>query len=950
MDKIFAKNNKEYKDLESSYERAFELSPDCMLKIRTTDLKFMAVNQQACDLYGYSKNEFYAMSVFDVDLDDKTKERINLYLKKYRSGEVIDLEGVSKKKNGEIFPVQVRYCKIDKVHTLATVREIVEKKKIENLNTELSTVIDLKKRQNRELKLNRDILKMVAQNEPIEDTLNQLAERMEDLLEGVKVSVLLLRGNQLYAKVAPSMPTDFIDQINGLRVGIDLVPCSIAASSREKVVVNDLQNNPLYIDCRELAKKYSIISCWSMPIISPNGKVLGTFAFYSTTSRKPTDLEMELILTAIDLAEISIGQSYYEESLKKINTEYLHQNKELEATKIILEKEKKILEKREEQLKEGQRLSKVGSWQYNFDTKELSWSEQQYKTYSLDQSIPKTELYNSYLEKIGQEDAEKLQRVIRESVEGNKPNFKYEHRIIDKEGAYKYIFGIGGVERAEDGTPLFIKGTEQDVTELKLAQAAAVQHERKFNELIANINEIVFIVDFVNKANYENPITYINGDTIGLLGYTHQELKKDPYLWATRIHPDDFEEVSTQGKKLHKTGQPIVREYRFQHKDGTYLWIEDNISIGLGEHNNRSKIYGSARDITKRKKSEAAILEGRERLQLATEAARLGSYDWQVQEGVLHWDERMYELFDLDKETEGLKKNEYIASILHPDDRVRVMNAYLDNLSNKELFNFKNEYRIVTNETVKHIESHVIFFRDKKGIVSRVIGTCLDVTERKEAEALLISNEEKDVLLKEIHHRVKNNLQVITSLLSLQSSYLKDDDEKRIFADSQYRINSMAIVHEMLYQSDNLSKLDYRNYLEELSEYLIRSIKGADNNVKLILDVPKINLGIDTAIPLGLLINEILTNSLKYGIKKDDEGIISIAIHKVETQEKGLLENSFVLEIGDNGGGYSDTVNFRNSNSLGLRLINNLTRQLEGVMKKDPSKKGTNYIISFKEV
>jgi two-component sensor histidine kinase len=193
-------------------------------------------------------------------------------------------------------------------------------------------------------------------------------------------------------------------------------------------------------------------------------------------------------------------------------------------------------------------------------------------------------------------------------------------------------------------------------------------------------------------------------------------------------------------------------------------------------------------------------------------------------------------------------------------------------------------------------------------------------------------------------------LQVITSLLSLQSSYLKDDAEKTIFADSQYRINSMAIVHEMLYQSDNLSKLDYRNYLKELSEYLIRSIKGADNNVKLILDIPKINLGIDTAIPLGLLINEVLTNSLKYGIKKNEAGIISIAIHRVETEGDGLQANCFVLEIGDNGGGYPDSINFRNSNSLGLRLINNLTRQLEGVMKKDPSKKGTNYIISFKEV
>jgi PAS domain S-box-containing protein len=554
------------------------------------------------------------------------------------------------------------------------------------------------------------------------------------------------------------------------------------------------------------------------------------------------------------------------------------------------------------------------------------------------------------LEKITKENAEKLRRVVKTSIEENNSNFKYEHKFIDKEGNYKYILGLGRIEKSEEGIPLFIKGTEQDVTELKLAQAAAVQNELKFNELISNINEIVFIVELESKVNYDNPITYINGDTIGLFGYTHQELKKDPLLWASRIHLDDFDEVLKQGEKLHETGQPVIREYRFQRKDGDYLWIEDNISVGLGENNNGSKLYGSARDITKRKKAEEAILEGRERLQLATEAAKLGSYDWQVQEDILHWDDRMYELFCLDRGAGILNKNEYIASVLHSDDEVIIVDTYLDNFANKDVPNFKNEYRIVVGGKVKHIESRGIFFRNKDGIVTRVIGTCLDVTERREAEALLISNEEKDVLLKEIHHRVKNNLQVITSLLSLQSSYLKDDDQKQIFADSQYRINSMAIVHEMLYQSDNLSKLDYRNYLKELSEYLIRSIKGADNNVELILDIPKINLGIDTAIPLGLLINEVLTNSLKYGIKKDDAGIISIAIHKVETEGGGLSESSFVLEIGDNGAGYSDTINFRNSNSLGLRLINNLTRQLEGVMKKDPSKKGTNYIISFKEV
>lgn len=950
MENFATENNKEYENLEDSFERVFELSPDCMLKIRAADLKFIAVNQRACDLYGYSKDDFYAMSVFEIDLDHKSKEQIDLVTEEYRTGDVIDLEGLSKKKNGEIFPVRVRFCKIDDVHALAIVRDISEKKKIENLNAELSRAVDIKKRKNRELKLNKDVLRMVAQQESIETILDVLARRMEDLFDEINVSVLLLDEKQLYVKAAPSLPKDFAQKISGVHIETDVYPCSIAASKKEQVIIANLQTDPFYSSCKDLATEYAITSCWSTPIISSKGAVLGTFVLFSKTSRWPNTIEMDLILMATDLAEIAIEQNYYEQSLKKINKEYQQQNKELEATKIALEEDKEIIEEREEQLQEAQRISKIGSWGYKVETGELLWSEQQYRTYNIEESTPPTALYDIYIKKISKEDKLNFKVAIKAAIKGDDSDFKYEHKFIDIDGKYKYILGIGRVEKNKNGEALFIKGTEQDVTELKLAQDAAVKNELKFNELISNINEIVFIVDIEDQFNYNNPITYINGDTLGLFGYGHEALKEDPLLWTSRIHPEDFELVVEQGKKLHETGQPIVREYRFKHFEGHYLWIEDNVSVGIGENNTDSKLYGSARDITKRKKSEVAILEGRERLQLATQAARLGSYDWQVKENILHWDDRMYELFGLDIETKIGNKNEYIASVIHPEDQLKVVNIYLDNLKNKALLNFKNEYRIVLHGKVKHIESHVIYFRDKKGIAFRLIGTCLDVTERKEAEALLISNEEKDVLLKEIHHRVKNNLQVITSLLSLQSSYLKDDEQKRIFADSQYRINSMAIVHEMLYQSDNLSKLDYQNYLKELSEYLIRSIKGAENNVQLVLDVPKINLGIDTAIPLGLLINEVLTNSLKYGIKKDNPGVISIAIRKIDKEAEGLVNNAFVLEIGDNGAGYSDGINFRNSNSLGLRLINNLTRQLEGMMKKDPSKKGTNYIISFKEV
>lgn len=203
---------------------------------------------------------------------------------------------------------------------------------------------------------------------------------------------------------------------------------------------------------------------------------------------------------------------------------------------------------------------------------------------------------------------------------------------------------------------------------------------------------------------------------------------------------------------------------------------------------------------------------------------------------------------------------------------------------------------------------------------------------------------EKETLLREVHHRVKNNLQTVSSLLSLQSRSIEDKKIKSLIKSSQNRVISMAMVHEMLYMRDDyLSKIEYKAYVHELSQYLVRSVKGNKNNVKLNIDIADIKLGIDTAIPLGLLINEAITNALKYGIKDDMEGIIHIELK--QENEKG-----FILNIGDNGEGFSESITPQSSKSLGLKLIHNLARQLKGSITKDLSLKGTNYIIRFQEV
>jgi len=238
---------------------------------------------------------------------------------------------------------------------------------------------------------------------------------------------------------------------------------------------------------------------------------------------------------------------------------------------------------------------------------------------------------------------------------------------------------------------------------------------------------------------------------------------------------------------------------------------------------------------------------------------------------------------------------------------------------------------IVGKQVQKTNKNHLIEIKQINGEL---------IKTNKELKRLI---SEKDVLFKEIHHRVKNNLQVITSLLSLQASFIDDENYKGLFRYSQYRINSMAMIHEMLYQSEDVSKINHSEYIEKLVSGLVYSMKGSANNITMKFDIPKIYLNIDTSIPLGLLINEIVTNSLKYGIKDKAIGTLSIKMIKHHG-------DNYELQIGDDGEGYPKDVNWRNANSLGLVLIHKLAIQLKGNIEKDNSKKGTHYLLHFKEV
>ncbi len=233
----------------------------------------------------------------------------------------------------------------------------------------------------------------------------------------------------------------------------------------------------------------------------------------------------------------------------------------------------------------------------------------------------------------------------------------------------------------------------------------------------------------------------------------------------------------------------------------------------------------------------------------------------------------------------------------------------------------------------------------EQGQLKNIVVIDTDITLRKHMEEQIREAlEEKGLLLREIHHRVKNNLQIIISLFNLQTSYVTDTNAYKALKEGQDRIKSMALIHERFYQTDGLSKIDFDDYIKRLAENLMQSFRISPDKVSLIIHAEKISLDIDTAVPCGLIINEIVSNSLKHAFKSERKGEIYIELSQTEPDR-------FRLVIADNGVGMPEGFSLESSDSLGIQLIQALTDQLEGVMHVESKPgEGVKYIINFKRI
>jgi PAS domain S-box-containing protein len=343
------------------------------------------------------------------------------------------------------------------------------------------------------------------------------------------------------------------------------------------------------------------------------------------------------------------------------------------------------------------------------------------------------------------------------------------------------------------------------------------------------------------------------------------------------------------------------------------------------------------RDTTDRRAAEELLVRSEARYRIVAEQTGQMVYDADLSTGSIAWLGAIEAVMGYTGEEFSTVTMQKWLDLIHEEDRAEIDAALKRCIDLGE--RVQHTCRVLhKNGSFISVLANGIPVPGPDGRTVRILGTIMDITERRHAESVIAASlKEKEVLLKEIHHRVKNNLQVISSLLNLQAAAAHDPQTLEQLKESQNRIRSIALIHERLYQSENLAYIDFGEYVRGVVSYLARSYSVP--NVRVNIDVQNVNLAVNTAIPCGLIINELVSNALKYAFPDGKKGEVSIGL-AVNEGKWGILT------VRDDGVGLPSTIDFEQSTTLGLQLVNTLSRQLSGstVVTRDS---GTSISITF---
>ncbi len=462
----------------------------------------------------------------------------------------------------------------------------------------------------------------------------------------------------------------------------------------------------------------------------------------------------------------------------------------------------------------------------------------------------------------------------------------------------------------------------------KKALADLRESEEKYITLFRQAPDAVMIVDAETGE-----ITEFNDYVHKNLGYTREEFR--------HLKIADFEALETPeeiDRRISYISETGADSFETLHrtKDGEIRNVFiSSAAITLG---GRRLVQCVWRDVTDRKRAEADLRKSEALLKATGRIAKVGGWEYDVETGRVEWTDEVYNIYGVNRDRHDPNDIAADLSYYGPRDRELIKQAF-ENARIKGQ-SYEIEARFVPAEGSPKWVRTTGRAELKQGKPVRVMGHIMDITERKEAEiALKRSLKEKEILLREIHHRVKNNLAIVSSLLSLQSGAVADERLEKEFDEVRRRIRSIALAHELLYQSSDLSNINTEEYVSSLVDHLVAGGHRIGSHITLSKAVENVFLKMDSAIPLGLILTELVFNCLKHAFPDGRDGDIQISLRSPEV-------DSFELIVKDTGVGLPPGLDWEKSSSLGLVLVNTFVEQLGGSIELI-QKGGTEVRIRF---
>jgi PAS domain S-box-containing protein len=470
---------------------------------------------------------------------------------------------------------------------------------------------------------------------------------------------------------------------------------------------------------------------------------------------------------------------------------------------------------------------------------------------------------------------------------------------------------------------------ERDITERKRAEEA----QR------SNLERLSLALDAANAGTWEWDLrtnqNIWSDELWELYGLEAHSLVPSYEAWFQTIHPRDRGQVAQTLREAVAGGHDLRIEWQVVGGKDPERWLMSHGRPQVGRDGRIDRYIGIVLDITWRKQAEAALRESEERLKQAVHLAQMGIWDWDFKTDRVEWYGDMFRIYGIAPQEFTHSGRDYLEST-RPDYRSQhsenIQKAFARGITEAELQAGKvsapdpQELCIVRPDGTECFTiEDALAIVDSDGRPGRMLGITLDITERKQAEktiraALL----EREALLRELYHRTKNNMQVIQGMLSLHAEKLPDAKTREVFEEVAAKIQGMALVHQMLYQSQNLSQIDFKRYIEELTRLLSQQAHAFHSAVYIETDLRSIQVPVEIAVPCGLVLNELVSNAYKHAFPSGASGCI-----RISTREEA--DRVIVLEVADNGVGFPPGFDYRNSETLGLRTIVALVEsQLQG--------------------